>query len=152
MSETSQSATQRYAPGAADDRGIANYQRVWVDGLNRGDVSGADVAFAPDCVVHFTGVPEPLRGLDALKQHVAGFLTAFPDLRLTIDESLVDGDRVAHRFHATGTHTGPLGPVPPTGRRIEIDALIVDHVVNGRVAERWEQIDQSRMLQQLGLG
>jgi predicted ester cyclase len=50
-----------------------------------------------------------------------------------------------------GTHTGPLGPVPPTGRRIEIDGLIIDHVADGRVVERWEQFDQSVMLRQLGL-
>ena len=94
---------------------LLDYQRIWVDGLNRGDVSAADAAFAPDCVVHITGVPAPLRGVGAWKELVAGMLAAFPDLHFTMEGQLVDGDRVAHRWHATGTHTGPLGPVPPTG-------------------------------------
>jgi predicted ester cyclase len=55
------------------------------------------------------------------------------------------------RWHATGTHTQPLGEVPATGRSVAIDGLILDHVRGGKVAERWEQWDQSVMLQQLGL-
>jgi len=130
---------------------LLDYQRIWVDGLNRGDVSVADAAFAPDCVVHITGVPAPLRGVGAWKELVAGMLAAFPDLHFTMEDQLVDGDRVAHRWHATGTHTGPLGPVPPTGKAMAIDGLILDRVVGGKVQERWEQWDQSIMLQQLGL-
>jgi predicted ester cyclase len=101
-----------------------------------------------------TDVPifrDPTSGVQAWKELVAGFLTAFPDIHFTGDERLVDGDRVAFRWHAVATHTGPLGPVPPTGRKVAIDGLIIDHVVNGRVVERWEQMDQSLMLQQLGL-
>ena len=52
---------------------------------------------------------------------------------------------------ATGTHTGPLGAAPPTGKSVALDGLIVDRVADGKVQERWEQWDQSLMLQQLGL-
>jgi predicted ester cyclase len=45
----------------------------------------------------------------------------------------------------------PLGVLPPTGRTVEIDGLIFDHLVDGRVAERWEQSDQSGLLRQLGV-
>ena len=127
-----------------------DYQRLWIAGLNRGDVSAADVAFAPDCVVHLTGVAEPIRGVDAWKQVIGGLLRAFPDIQITVDDEIVDGDRVAFRWHATATHTGPLGAAPPTGKRIAVDGLIVDRVADGKVQERWEQWDQSLMLQQLG--
>lgn len=130
---------------------VTDYERVWVDGLNRGDVSAADEAFAPDCVVHITGIAEPVRGVEAWKQVVAGLLTAIPDLHFTIEDQVVVRDKVASRWHAHGMHTGPLGAVPPTGRAVSIDGLILDHVVDGRVVERWEQWDQSLMLQQLGL-
>lgn len=130
---------------------VTDYERVWVDGLNRGDVSAADEAFAPDCVVHITAIAEPVRGVEAWKQVVAGLLTAIPDLHFTIEDQVVVRDKVASRWHAHGTHTGPLGAVPPTGRAVSIDGLILDHVVDGRVVERWEQWDQSLMLQQLGL-
>ena len=130
---------------------VANYEQVWVDGLNAGNVSVADDVFAPDCVIHITGFPEPIRGVDAWKQVIAGFLAAFPDMQLTIDEQVADGDRVATRWHAEGTHNGPFGPVPPTGRRVKFDGLILDHVSNNRVTERWEQFDQALILQQLGV-
>jgi predicted ester cyclase len=130
---------------------VTEYERIWVGGLNRGDVSVADEAFAPDCVIHITGIADAIRGLDAWKQVVAGLLTAIPDLHFTIEEQVAVGDTVASRWHAQGTHTGPLGAVQPTGRRVSIDGLILDHLRDGRVVERWEQWDQSLMLQQLGL-
>ncbi len=128
-----------------------DYERIWTDGLNQGDVSLADEVFTSDCIVHLTGVAEPIKGVEAWKQVVRGLLAAFPDLRFTINEEIVAGDRVAFRWHAHGTNNGPLGPVPPTGRKVAIEGLIVDHLVDGKVAERWEQYDQSLMLQQLGL-
>lgn len=130
---------------------ILEYERTWVEGLNRGDVSAADKAFRPDCIIHITGVPEPLRGVGAWKEFIAGFLVAFPDLHLTIEEQLVDGSLAAFRWRASGTHTGPLGPVAATGKRVTIDGLIIDRVADGKVQERWEQFDQTLMLQQLGL-
>lgn len=130
---------------------VGEHERVWVEGLNRGDVSAADAVFAADCTVHITGVAQPIQGLAAWKEFVAGLLAAFPDLHFTIEDQLTDGSRVASRWRATGTHQGPLGPVPPTGRSISVDGLIIDHLEGGMVAERWEQWDQSGMLQQLGL-
>ncbi len=129
---------------------VVEYERVWVDGLNRGDVSTADAVFAPDCVVHITGVAEPVRGVGPWKDLVTGLLTAFPDLHFTIEDQLVHGDLVAFRWRATGTHSGPLGAAPPTGKPIALDGLIMDRVADGKVKERWEQWDQSVMLQQLG--
>lgn len=130
---------------------LIEYERVWVECLNKGDLSAADTAFASDCVIHFTGVAEPLRGIGQWKDFVARFLIAFPDFHIVVEDQLVEGDRVAFRFRATGTHKGPLAGIPATGRQIAIDGVIIDRVVAGKVQERWEQIDQSLMLQQLGL-
>src|SRR5215210_6013658 len=104
---------------------VAEYERIWIEGLNRGDVSAADAAFAPDCVVHITGIAEPLRGIGPWKEVVAGLLRAFPDLRFTVEDQLVQGDRVAIRWRATGTHTGPLGAAPPTGKSVAVDGILV---------------------------
>ena len=130
---------------------LVDYERIFVEGLNRGDVSRADEAFAPDCIVHITGIAEPVRGVEAWKQVVGAVLAAFPDIRFTVDEQIASGDRVAMRWHARGTHRGALGALPPTGRSIAIDGVIFDHVVDGKVVERWEQWDESVMLQQLGV-
>jgi predicted ester cyclase len=129
---------------------VMEHERIWIDGLNRGDLSMADATFAPDCVVHITGVAEPIRGIGPWKELVTGLLGAFPDLQFTIEDQLVDGDRAAFRWRAKGTHTGPLGAAPPTGKPVVLDGLILDRMVDGKVSERWEQWDQSIMLQQLG--
>jgi steroid delta-isomerase-like uncharacterized protein len=129
---------------------LMEYQRIWIEALNRGDVSDVDTVFAPDCLIHITGVPAPIRGVGAWKEVVGGLLLAFPDIHFTMEDQLSQGDRVAFRWRATGTHTGPLGAAPPTGKTITVDGLIVDRVVDGKVQERWEQWDQSLMLQQLG--
>ena len=129
---------------------LMEHQRTWIDGLNRGDVSAADHVFLPDCIVHVTGVGEPFRGVGPWKDFIGVFLKAFPDLHVTVEDQVVQGDRVAFRWSATGTQTGPLGPAPATGKRVAIDGLVIDRVVGGKVHERWEQLDQSLMLQQLG--
>lgn len=130
---------------------ITEYERVWVEGLNRGDVSAADSAFASDCVIHITGSPVPALDRAGFKQMVAALLAAFPDLRFTVEDQVAAADKVTTRWTAEGTHTGPLGDVPPTGNRVRIDGLILDRVVDGRVVERWELWDQMAMMRQLGL-
>ena len=127
------------------------YDTDWVDALNRGDVSAADHMFASDCIIHITGLPEPIVGLEAWKAVITGFLTAFPDMHFTIDERVLSDGVAASRWHARGTHAGPFGPIPATGRPVAINGIILDHVVDGKVKERWEQFDQPVLLQQLGV-
>jgi predicted ester cyclase len=82
---------------------------------------------------------------------IAGLLAAFPDLRLSIEDQIVAGDKVATRWVAEGTNRAPLGHVPATGRRVRVGGLVLDRVADGRVVERWEVWDQAGMMQQLGL-
>jgi steroid delta-isomerase-like uncharacterized protein len=130
---------------------VAEYIRPWLEGLNRGDVSAAKETFATDCVVHITGSPEPLRGPAAFAQFVGGLLAAFPDVQFTVEDQVESEDKVVYRWSAEGTHTRPLGDIPPTGKRAHVDGIALDRLVGGKVVERWEQWDQSAMLRQLGL-
>jgi steroid delta-isomerase-like uncharacterized protein len=129
---------------------VIEHQRIWIESLNRGDVSAAEDVFTSDCVVHMTGVAEPVRGIGPWKDLVGGLLRAFPDMHFTVEDQLIQGDRVAFRWRATGTHTGPLGAAPPTGKTVVLDGLIMDRMTDSKVRERWEQWDQPLMLQQLG--
>jgi predicted ester cyclase len=130
---------------------ITAYERTWIEGLNGGDVSAADRAFAPNCIIHINGSPEPNLSLGGFKEMMSGLLGAFPDLRITVEDQIVAGDKVATRWTAVGTNSGPFGPMAATGRRVQIGGLVLDRVVDGKVVERWEQWDQMAMLQQLGL-
>ena len=131
---------------------ITDYERIWIEGLNRGDASVADDVFASEGVIHINGSPDPNLSVEGFKQMMSGLLSAFPDLRITIEDQFVGGDKVATRWSAEGTNNGAFGPVPATGRRVRINGLILDRVAGGKVVERWEQWDQMSMMQQLGLG
>lgn len=130
---------------------FAALEQQWVDGLNRGDVSVAEEVFHPDCVIHINGGPKQDLSLEEFKSMITGFFVAFPDLHITIADQLSDGQKVSFRWTAKATHTGSLGEMPATGKRVQIDGLVIDHLKNGKVSERWELWDQSAMMQQLGI-
>ncbi len=130
---------------------IGSQVRSLVEGVNRRDVSIADEMFARDCVVHITGYAEPIAGIEAWKNHAGAVLSAFSDVRFTIDEIVTSGDIVATRWTGRGTHDGPFGPIPATGKSFSIVGLILDHFVNGKISVRWEQYDQALFLQQIGV-
>jgi predicted ester cyclase len=121
-----------------------------VDALNGGDIAAVDEAFHPDCRIHLNGGPKRDLTLSEFKEALAGMLTAFPDLRITVDDQFTTGDRVATRWSAEGTHNGPLGPVEPTGTKVVLEGVVMDRYVAGRIADRWELWDQAWLLQQLG--
>ena len=130
---------------------VSEYEQKWIDGLNNGNVSVADEVFQPDCVIHINGNPQRDLSLDNFKQMVSGLLVAFPDLHFTINDQFTSGEKVSTRWTATGTNTGPFGEMQATGKAVEIEGLIIDYVVDGRVAKRWELWDQMAMMRQLGL-
>jgi predicted ester cyclase len=73
---------------------------------------------------------------------------AFPDLRLTVEEMVAEGERVPVRFTARGTHQGEFWGAPPTGIRVAWEAISIVRVAGGKIAERWSQSDVSGLRQQ----
>ena len=93
--------------------------------------------------------PMPLAGH---QQFAQGFYAAFPDIYHTIEETVADDDRVAVRFTLRGTNSGDFFGMPPTGKAIEVSAIAILTVVNGRVAKLRAVFDQAGMMRQLGAG
>ena len=116
---------------------------------NRGDLASLDELCAPDFVNHSAppGVPPTREGLVQL---TAVFRQAFPDGRMAIEDMLAEGDKVVTRKTFRGTHQGDLMGLPPTGRRVEIGLIDIVRVVDGKVVEHWNAVDNLGMLQQLG--
>ncbi len=121
-------------------------EEVW----NRGKLDLVDELFWPDYVNHDPSAGQG-RGPEALKQLIATFRGASPDLQFTIDDLIAEGERVVTRWTARGTHRGLLMGVPPTGRAIAVKAIAVDRFVDGRIAEHWAVRDDLGLLQQLGV-
>jgi|SRR5271165_6799488 len=90
-------------------------------------------------------------GPDPVLQYRAMLHTAFPDLRVTIDDIVAEADRVAVRATWTGTHRGPLPilPVPPTNRRFTVTAMVFWRIRDGQIVERWATLDRLGLQQQL---
>jgi steroid delta-isomerase-like uncharacterized protein len=92
-----------------------------------------------------------LRGHDALRQQVQTFRTAFPDLRMTIDDIGMAGDRVFTRWTARGTHKGAFMGIAPTNNRGEVHGISINKVANGKIVEHHESYDTLTMFQLMGV-
>ena len=80
-----------------------------------------------------------------------GFAAAVPDARYTVEDMIAEGDRVVSRFTMTGTQTGEMQGIPPTGKQCKVAGIDIFRVVDGKIVEHWDAVDQLGMLQQLGV-
>jgi steroid delta-isomerase-like uncharacterized protein len=133
------------------DRNSRTARRYWEDLFTAGDLAVADEIIAPEWTIHNPGVPANLRGPAGVKQMVGMFRAAFPDLRIEVEEQVVDGEHVLNRYTARGTHLGPFQGIPATGRPVTVTGLAIDRIVDGRLVERWGHFDTLGLLRQLGV-
>jgi steroid delta-isomerase-like uncharacterized protein len=120
------------------------------EAFNAGDLDGVAAVFDPNAVVHNSGAPDPLN-LEGFKQLAAVFLAAFPGGKHSIEDMIVEGDKVVTRITYRGTHTGDLMGIPPTGKQVATSAMTIDQIANGKIVETWRLFDQMGMMQQLGV-
>ncbi len=108
-----------------------------------------DELHVADYVFHGGG-GEEIRGLKDYKQSTSEFYSAFPDVHFTIDDMVVEGDKVVARWTMTGTHKGEIGGIPPTNKKITVWGVNIEHIVGGKFIETWERYDSLGFMQQLG--
>ena len=116
--------------------------------LNQKNLAVLDEVYAPDLVVHI--VSTTIQGLEAFKQGLSLFLTAFPDARFTIEDMIAEGDRVVVRYTFRGTHTGNFMGIAPTGKQVTQTGITINRFANGKAVELWGNVDDLGLLQQLG--
>lgn len=120
------------------------------EGLNKGELGFIDDVFTPDYQVHTAGLQLP-KGPSAFQTAVEFWKRAFPDFTCVIQEMISDGEYVALRFRTTGTHTGPLMWIPPTGNKFVVEGVDLHRVVDGKVVESWISDDFPRIVIELGI-
>jgi steroid delta-isomerase-like uncharacterized protein len=116
--------------------------------VNRGATDLLPQLVGPDHVGH-----DPLGdhyGPEGVRIGVAELRSAFPDLRVTIEDLLAAGDRVARRFTLRGTHRGPFMGFAATGQAVSAPGLAIDRLADGKLAESWVCVDALGLLRQLG--
>jgi steroid delta-isomerase-like uncharacterized protein len=128
---------------------VAVVRRWTNEGFGQGRVELADELVAEDFVNH-TPAPGQVPGREGLKAAVQGLRAAFPDLSVSEDDMIAQGDKVVLRDTIRGTHRGPFAGIPPTGREISISRIAIFRLVDGRIKEHWNLVDMLGALQQMG--
>jgi steroid delta-isomerase-like uncharacterized protein len=114
---------------------------------NRGTLSAADELMTRDAVIH-----EPVAGTrEDLKAVATMMRTAFPDWHSTVEEMLVEGDRVAERWTGRGTHQGEFQGIAPTGKQVVVPGVVFSRIADGKITEFRGQFDMMSLMQQLGI-
>ncbi|HKP89006.1 MAG TPA: ester cyclase [Thermoleophilaceae bacterium] len=119
--------------------------------FSTGDEDAADRIMSQDVVFHHATANGPLRGRDAFKGFLAAYRRAFPSAHSTVEAQVAEGDTVVTRWRARGTHDGPLGPIPATGRDFETHGITIERIEDGQIAEVWVARDELGLLRQLGV-
>lgn len=115
-----------------------------------GNLDALDAIVSPDYVLHDPSSSEEIRGVEGAQDLVTMYRNAMGGRRVTIDHQFSDGDYVATRFTARGTHDGEFMGVPPTGKNVTVACITITRCHYGKVVEEWELSDTLGALQQIG--
>jgi steroid delta-isomerase-like uncharacterized protein len=124
-------------------------RRYYAEVLTKGNVAAIDDLVAATYVGHDPAAPDA-QGTAGLKQRVSRLRTAFPDLQVTVEDMVAEGDKVATRFTLQGTHKGEFRGIAPTGRQVTWTATSIIRLENGKFAEGWANADDLGRMRQLG--
>ena len=119
----------------------------YVEMINAHDPDAVDRFVAEDYVNHNAFVAD---GREANRQFWTVFFAGLPDVRVTMEDLVVSGDRVVGRFVYRGTHTGDLMGIPATGQPVEMRSIDIWRVQNGMFVEHWDELNLMQVFQQIG--
>jgi predicted ester cyclase len=94
--------------------------------------------------------PERGAGPESVREHVLRLRATFPDLAVTVDDLIGEGDRVVTRVTSRGTHRGAFAGAEPSGRQVNWSGIVIRRFVDGRMVEQWSKHDLLALLQQIG--
>jgi steroid delta-isomerase-like uncharacterized protein len=125
-------------------------RRFYGEVFNKKNLAVIDDFLDPHIIEHSLppGLPS---GIEGSKQFIGMYLTAFPDLHLTAEDMIAEGDKVVSRFTMRGTHKGEFMGIPPTGKQMTITGIQIPRVADSKIAENWINLDALGLLQQLGV-
>jgi len=120
-------------------------RRFFEDVWNQQKLEAIDDIFAATVVLNGQSVAR-----NAFRQLVAARRAAFPDIQVTVEDQVAEGDKVSTRRTWQATHQGPYRGVAATGRRVKWTQISIVRFVEGRIVEDWAVADELSILQQLG--
>lgn len=131
----------------ADSKAIVRqlFEEPW-----KGNWDVIDKYIAPGYIAHDPAEPEPIRGAEGARANIQKYLDGFSNARITVDDQIAEGDKVATRWTGRGTHDGEIAGIAPTGKEVTVTGLTISLLENGLVVEEWATWDTLGMLVQLG--
>jgi len=133
-----------------DNKALA--RRFFEEFWDQKNLAVADELMAANHVDHTPGSPPGLPpGPAGFKQFASVYFTAFPNLHITIDDQVAEGDTVVTRWTSHGTNTGSLFGMPATNKSSTVTGITISRIVGGKAVETWTNFDNLGMLQQLGV-
>jgi steroid delta-isomerase-like uncharacterized protein len=120
-------------------------RRFFEEAWNQQNLNVVDEIFAPTVIFNGQSITR-----DALKQALAGRRAAFPDIQVTVDDQVAEGEKVSTRRTWQATHRGPYRGVAPTGKQVKWTQISIVRFSQGRIVEDWAVADEFSILQQLG--
>jgi steroid delta-isomerase-like uncharacterized protein len=125
------------------------FEEVW----NQGRFETIDELYAADGIAHGLGEPgADVRGPAGFRPFAERFRSAFPDIRITVVDTIAEGEKIATRWTATLTHTGDQLGVPATGKQATVDGMTIAYVRDGQIVESWNNWDIAGLMRQLEAG
>lgn len=118
---------------------------------NKGELALVDKVYGDNFVYHSPHEPMQVRSREDYKKLVTKYRTAFPDLNFTIEDIVVDGNKIAVRWVFRGTHTGDLDDIPATGKQVTVTGISMVRLEGTKVVEEIVSSDAMGFAQQLGL-
>jgi steroid delta-isomerase-like uncharacterized protein len=136
---------------AMSEQNKAMVHRLFEELWNKGNLPVADELIAPTYTHHDVSTPDVGRGPESEKKRVTLYRTAFPELRLTVEAVIAEGESVVARWSCRGAHRGDLSGIAPTGKQFVISGVTVVRFTDGKIVEGWINWDALGLMQQLGV-
>jgi steroid delta-isomerase-like uncharacterized protein len=139
-------------PSSGFENNKAVVQRYVDEMQNAHSLDNIEEIFAEDFVDHMASSGGLfVGGMDGLKRGYAAFLNAFPDLQVTVEDIIAEGDKVVAFKTLTGTHRGTHLGIPPTGKRVTYQIISIYRIKDGKIAAYWGLQDEISLKRQLGV-
>ena len=122
----------------------------FVEFINTANEHLAEELIGTDATFYVPGQPEPMRGPNGYLAIIGMMRSGFSDIQWSLEDKVVEENKVAARFIMTGTHNGTFFGVPPTGKPIKVQAINFYRISNGQIVEEYGQPDMLGLLQQIG--
>jgi predicted ester cyclase len=124
--------------------------RLFEEVFNQGKMDSADELIAP-YFIHYTAGKMDAKGIEGYKELVGSLRVAFPDLKVTVEDVIGEGNMVSTRQTYTGKHQGDLQGISPTGVEAVCTGICIFRIADGKITEGWTEYDLLGLMLQLGV-